>query len=147
MESLNFKVTNAEGSIELVSAEDIVIASLGLAIDKSAHNPTVLDLRNLNAFTNFFAIATITNPKQGKAIVDALETFLRQAFNVRPMAVTGYEVGHWILMDYGFFFVHLFQESSRGEYRLEDLWNKSRFIELAEEDFRYKYNELQRYMP
>ena len=122
--------------------EDIVLACLGLAVDKSAAKPVCLDLQHLEAFTDYFLIATISNAKQGRAIADALEDFLKKKFHIRCFGVTGVEQGNWILIDFGFFFVHLFQEETREMFSLETLWNKAEFIELPEEDLRYRYHQM-----
>jgi ribosome-associated protein len=41
---------------------------------------------------------------------------------VRPLQVEGYKNGRWVLMDYGDFVVHIFDQETRSFYGLERLW-------------------------
>ena len=41
---------------------------------------------------------------------------------IRPHHVEGYDPGSWVLLDYGDFVVHVFDESTRAFYALEKLW-------------------------
>jgi len=44
------------------------------------------------------------------------------AAGARALSVEGYAQGTWILMDYGDFLLHIFQEERREYYALERLW-------------------------
>ncbi len=61
--------------------------------------------------------------------------FFKTAFGLNPVSVDGMETCTWVLIDYGFMFVHIFQEPTRDLYQLEQLWSKARNLPASEEIF------------
>jgi ribosome-associated protein len=45
----------------------------------------------------------------------------------------GYKTAEWILLDYGDFVVHVFEQKARQFYDLERLWRESKRVELPAE--------------
>jgi ribosome-associated protein len=103
------------------------------ALDKKAVDVVLLDLRKTPAFTDFFVLCSGQNPRQVKAIADAVEEALRAA-KVRPSHIEGYDRAEWILMDYFTFIVHVFTPQTRAFYSLERLWGDAERIEIAEDE-------------
>lgn len=99
------------------------------AHDKKAEQITVLDLRKLSSFTDFFVIASGQSDRQVQAIADNIEDQLRKK-GVRPLGSEGRTHGHWILMDYGSVVAHLFFEEERAFYDLEKLWGDAKKVSL-----------------
>jgi len=110
--------------------EDVRVA-VDAALDKQATRVTVLDLREDQAFTDFFIICTGSNIRQVQAIADAVEARLK-ASEVRPAHVEGYDRAEWILLDYFDFIVHVFTPDTREFYSLERLWGRAARTEMAE---------------
>jgi ribosome-associated protein len=98
---------------------------------KKARDLLVLDLRKSDAFTDFFVIATGTNPRQVHAIADGVEQALKAA-QVRPSNVEGYQRAEWVLLDYFDFVVHVFSPAARSFYGLERLWATARHVPVEE---------------
>ena len=96
--------------------------ALHAASEKKAHDLVVLDLREVASFTDYFVIASGTNVRQVQAIADEVQEQLRKQLNVRPARVEGYNSAEWVLLDYGDFIFHVFEEKSRRFYDLERLW-------------------------
>jgi ribosome-associated protein len=103
--------------------------AVAAAFDKKAVDLVVLDLRQASAFTDFFVICTGTNVRQVQAIADAVEEALRSQ-GLKPALTEGYERGHWILIDYFDFIVHVFAPTTRDFYGLERLWGDAKRIEI-----------------
>ncbi|MBN1272129.1 MAG: ribosome silencing factor [Candidatus Aminicenantes bacterium] len=95
--------------------------SIQAAQDKKSEDLTVLDLRRLTSFTDYFIITHGRSSRQNAAITDHIEAELKKE-NIRPLHIEGRERGEWILMDYGFFIVHIFSSQARDYYSLEKLW-------------------------
>ncbi len=100
------------------------------AEDKKAIELVVLDLRKAAGFTDFFVICSGANPRQIRAIADAVTEALG-AQGARPAHVEGYDRSEWILLDYFDFIVHVFAPETRLFYGLERLWGSAERIELA----------------
>ena len=49
---------------------------------------------------------------------------------VSAARVEGYKTAEWILLDYGDFVVHVFDEKARKFYDLERLWRESKRVAL-----------------
>lgn len=91
------------------------------AAERKAVDLRVLDLAEVSDFTDFFLIMSGSSERQVQALGDAITETLR-ASGVRPLHVEGHRRGSWILLDYGDFVVHVFQEETRRFYGLEGLW-------------------------
>ena len=109
-----------------------VAKAVKAALDKKATNVVVLDLRHTPAFTDYFVLCSGHNPRQVKAIADAVEETLRAA-KVRPAHIEGYDRAEWVLMDYFTFIVHVFSPQTREFYSLERLWGDAERIEVNDE--------------
>src|SRR5581483_6195352 len=94
------------------------------ADDKKAVDLTVLDLRKAAGFTDYFVICSGTNPRQVRAIADAVIESLG-AEGVKPAHVEGYDRSEWVLIDYFDFIVHVFAPETRMFYALERLWGNA----------------------
>jgi ribosome-associated protein len=104
--------------LEIATAVRHAVAA---ALEKKAADLRVLELAGVTDFTDFFVLGTGANARQVQAIADAVEERLR-ALGQRPLHVEGYQRGHWVLLDYGDFVVHIFQPEQRRFYGLDKLW-------------------------
>jgi ribosome-associated protein len=102
------------------------------ADDKKAVSLIGLDLREVASFTEFFVIASGTNQRQVQAIADEINEQLKKQLRRRPIRVEGYNSGEWVLLDYGDFVIHLFDEKAREFYDLERLWRDARRVDIPE---------------
>jgi ribosome-associated protein len=112
--------------------ENIRLA-LACAADKKAVNTVVLDLREIASFTEFFVITGGTNQRQVQAIADEIQEQLKKQLDSRPIRIEGYNTAEWILLDYGDFIAHVFDQKSREFYDLERLWRDARKVEIPNE--------------
>ena len=128
-----------DGAREAAGREDAgrlderLLVALHAAGERKAHELVVLDLREVASFTDYFLIASGTNVRQVQAIADAVEEELRKHLGVRPLRVEGYKSAEWILLDYGDFIFHVFEEKSRRFYDLERLWRDAARVPLPPE--------------
>lgn len=95
--------------------------AVAAAEDRKALDLRVLHLEKVSDFTDYFLICSGTSERQVQAIADAVEERMREG-QVRPLHVEGFNRGQWVLLDYGDFVVHIFQEEPRRFYSLERLW-------------------------
>ena len=95
--------------------------AVAAADDRKAVDLKVLHLEKVTDFTDYFLICSGTSERQVQAIADAVLERMREE-KVRPLHVEGYNRGQWVLLDFGDFVVHIFQEEPRKFYALERLW-------------------------
>ncbi len=112
--------------------DERIRAALHAALEKKAIDLTVLDLRGVVTFTDFFIISTGANKRQMQAISDEVVDQLKRRGS--PAArVEGYQAAEWILIDYGDFIVHVFDEKARRFYDLEYLWREAKRLDISPE--------------
>ena len=109
-----------------------IVLAARAASKKKAIDPVVLDLRLIATFTDYFLILSGTNARQVQAIADGITETLK-ASGLPSNRVEGYAAAEWVLIDYGSFIVHVFDEKSRRFYDLERLWRDGRRVELPSE--------------
>ena len=121
---------NRKGAASLTSTEQARrIASL--CEEKLASDVTILDMRSVCDYTDFFVIATGKNPRQTKAISDEVAGILKREHKLSPRAVVGLPEATWVVADYLDVVLHVFTPDTRAFYRLEDLWNDVPKLEAA----------------
>jgi len=109
-----------------------VALAVRACLDKKAENIIVLQLdEQASGFTDYFVVASGSNPRQVQAIADDVDQKLSAA-GVQPKHREGHDQADWILMDYVDFVVHIFSESARKFYDLERLWKSARRLELTD---------------
>jgi len=109
--------------------DDRVLSALHAASEKKALDIVVLDLREIASFTDFFVITSGANERQVQAISDEVYDSLKKSGSTAAR-VEGYKTAEWILLDYGDFIVHVFEQKARQFYDLERLWRESKRVEL-----------------
>ncbi|KPL05991.1 ribosome-associated protein IOJAP [bacterium SM23_57] len=103
-----------------------------LALEKKALDVKILDLRDLDAVTDYFVICSGQVDLQVKAIVDHIYDSLA-AVKVKPLHREGYEYLQWVLLDYIDVVVHVLVPDRREFYSLETLWVDADVQELTDE--------------
>lgn len=109
----------------------VILAVVDAVRDRKGEDVIALDLRESDAFTDYFVVCTGQNRRQVQAIADAIETALR-AKKLRPAHIEGYDRGEWVLLDYFDFVVHVFSPSARSFYGLERLWGNATPLALPD---------------
>ncbi len=98
------------------------------AEERKAYKLVLLDLEQKNDLCRYTLICSGTNEQQTRAIASSIEERCAKMFGVKPMAIEGSQLGHWILIDYGFFMAHIFFQHIREFYALDQLWSGAKKI-------------------
>ena len=128
--------TPGEAAFEAATYEELderLRLALDAAGEKKALDLVVLDLRAVASFTDFFLIASGANVRQVQAIADGVVEHLRKELGTKPARVEGFNSAEWVLLDYGDFVFHVFEEKSRRFYDLERLWRDGARVALPPE--------------
>jgi ribosome-associated protein len=110
-------------------AVTLVHTAARAASDKLAQHIMAFDVSDQLAITDAFLLASATNDRQVKAVVDEIEDKLRD-IGEKPIRREGERDGRWVLIDYGEIVVHVQHEEAREFYALERLWRDCPLIEL-----------------
>ena len=102
-------------------ALELVQVAAEAAVDKLAQQVIAFDVSEQLAITDAFVLASASNERQVKAIVDEVEDKLRDA-GAKPLRREGHREGRGVLLDYGEIVVHVQHEEERQFYALERLW-------------------------
>ncbi len=102
------------------------------ALEKQAEDVSVIDLRALSSVTDFFVVCTVLSGRQLSAVAEHIEGACRRAGSrvghvegvpaPTASARSGSAEPQWVLIDCGDVVVHVFDQSARAFYRLEQLW-------------------------
>jgi ribosome-associated protein len=103
------------------TARPTALAIANAALDKKAEDVTVLDVRGLASYADYFVLMTADSDRQASAIADHVEATLK-AQGQQKVGAEGYETGRWILVDYGDVLAHVMSRETRQFYDLEGLW-------------------------
>ena len=108
-----------------------ILLAVEAAQEKQALDVSVLNLSGSGAFADYFLLCSGSSQPQIQAIGEAVEERLHRAGR-RVAHREGKSSAEWVLLDYGFFVVHIFSERARQYYDLERLWRNAERIEFHE---------------
>ena len=110
-------------------AVELVVAAARAASDKLAQQIIAFDVSEQLAITDAFVIASASNDRQVRSIVDEVEEKLREV-EAKPVRREGERDGRWVLLDYAEIVVHVQHSEEREFYALERLWRDCPVIPL-----------------
>ena len=88
---------------------------------KKAFHILALDVSAQTSIADAFVFCSVGSQRQAQAVSDEVLRALRTE-GARPLSVEGYSQGTWVLLDYGDFVLHVFDEERREYYSLDRLW-------------------------
>jgi len=103
-----------------------------IRLDKKALDPIILDLQAVSTITDYLVICSAQSEPQLKAIANGVVKTLKDDFGRAPLAMDGFPASQWIVIDYGEVMLHIFHETKRGIYALEDLWSDAKQVSILE---------------
>nr|WP_319039250.1 ribosome silencing factor [Kribbella solani] len=115
-------------------AIELLTAAAEAAHDKKAENVLAFDVSEQLAITDAFLVASASNDRQVRAIVDAIEDKLREDLDAKPVRREGAREGRWVLLDYLEIVIHVQHAEERSFYSLERLWRDCPTIPLPTPD-------------
>ncbi len=112
-------------------AIELIHVAARAASDKLAENILAFDVSEQLVITDAFLLASASNDRQVKSIVDEVEDRLRE-IGAKPVRREGERDGRWVLIDYADIVVHVQHEEERSFYALERLWRDCPVIDLPD---------------
>lgn len=108
---------------------DFVARAVAALDDKKGIDVLVLDVSTLIVVTDAFVIVSGTSRPHIQSLAEGVEEALR-AVDRRPLRREGADETRWVLLDYGDFVVHLFDQDTREYYALARLWSDAPRVEF-----------------
>ena len=94
------------------------------ASEMFAHDVTLVDLRGLVSYADYFVIASAETERQVRRVAqEVIERMIEKGH--RPRSKRLDEGTAWISLDFLDVVVHIFTDESRDYYRLESLWRSA----------------------
>jgi len=115
-------------SIEIPDELQAVIESV---LEKKADSATVLDLREIASFVDYFVICCGASEPQIRSISSHVQENLA-ARKIRLHHAEGRPETGWVLLDYSDFIVHIFSPEKRQFFELERLWNDAPRLDITD---------------
>ncbi|RME00088.1 MAG: ribosome silencing factor [Deltaproteobacteria bacterium] len=123
----------AASSLELSHPTEKYLKCVIFAQEKKAEDIVVLDMQSVSSsYTDYCMICSGNSTRQVQAIADSIELNLKRE-GIYPLGIEGYNVGEWVLVDYGDVVVHIFLAENRRYYDLEGLWADRPRIDFSRE--------------
>jgi ribosome-associated protein len=104
-------------------ARDLAVAVARVADDKQGSQILVLQVGDVLGVTEYFVIASASNRRLVKTLVDEIEEQIREQTGRSPLRTEGVREQQWVLVDYGDVVVHVFLSEIREFYEIERLYN------------------------
>jgi ribosome-associated protein len=110
------------GFTEAVELGELLSASRGGEV-------VVLDMRNLNFWTDFFVIATVTSNAHLSGMERHIKEYARErGLDILHRSRRPETEDEWCLLDMGSIVVHLMTARTRAFYELERLWSAAPIV-------------------
>ena len=100
-------------------------------LQKKARGLTILNVKAVSSFTDYFVICSGGSDRQVQALADAIRENMKKSA-ILPLGVEGERAGKWVLMDYTDVIVHIFYEPTREFYDIERLWPDAPRMDIDE---------------
>jgi ribosome-associated protein len=108
--------------------EEAVLDLAGAIRDQKGQQTIVLDLRELNSWSDFFIITTVTSSTHSGGMLKLIKDFMNERGLETLHKHQGNSDDEWNLVDGGFFVVHLMSKRCREFFELEKLMFEAKVI-------------------
>ena len=108
--------------VDTAKTKDRVIEIASILDEHRGENTVAIYIGDQSSFTDYFIITTVTSNAHLKGLYRELRTYLSEN-GIEPLHKTkGFNEENWVLIDCGYFVIHLMDSEMREFYELERLW-------------------------
>lgn len=106
------------------TTEQKALELASLMEDGKGQNVVVLDVSQLNSWTDFFIIVTVTSSAQRQGLEKSVKEYIsKNDMQVHETIRKTPQGDEWNLIDLGNVVIHLMSNAARNFYELEKLWH------------------------
>ena len=122
----NIEKTNIDRNDPLAVAEYIV----SVLDTKKAGDIKLLHVSDKTIITDYMVICSGNSTTQIRSLGDEVEFKLNE-IDLQMLHTEGEPSGGWVLLDYGFVLVHIFNKEARNMYNLERLYQGGDEVDIS----------------
>jgi ribosome-associated protein len=116
----------------IASLTDVILESI---LNKKGKEPVIMDFTKMNnGICDAFIICHGTSRPQVEALASSVIEDVKKKKGLNVYHKEGFENAEWILIDFNEVIVHIFQESRRTFYNLEQLWADTKITRINSPD-------------
>ncbi|MBC6714114.1 ribosome silencing factor [Treponema sp. Marseille-Q3903] len=113
------------------TTEENAIKIAKLMEDGKGENVVLLDVSELNSWTDYFVIVTVNSSAHWQGLYKDIKDFIKDTdLEIHLTNKKRPDGNDWNLIDLGPIVIHLMSETAREFYDLEKLWHAGRVIEF-----------------
>ena len=113
-----------------IEPKKIALRIAAAALAKKALNLTILDMRSVSSFCDYFVILSGSSLRQVNAVAQGIQEDLEKDRIKTLSKVSHNDESGWIVLDYGSVVAHIFYEPTREFYSLERLWSDAKKVRI-----------------
>ena len=117
---------------ESIDGKERLLLCINASLKRKAKNLTILNLKELSSFADYFIILSGTSDRQVQSIAASIHENLKE-YGIMPLGIEGESLGKWVLMDYEDVIIHVFYEPIREFYDIERLWPDAPRMEVGDD--------------
>ena len=96
--------------------------------EKKGEDILLLDVTELETFTDFFIYCSGNSDRQLRALQQDIVKSVKHEFRVLPWSNEGDEETEWVLVDFGDVIVNIMSPEKRRYYNLEGFWKEGKVL-------------------
>ena len=115
------------------TTEEKALEIAALLEDGKGQNVTVIDVSQLNSWTDYFVIATVSSSTLSQGLYKLVKDYIKDNdLEIHLTNKKSSDGDDWNLIDLGPIVIHLMSEQAREFYDLEKLWHAGERISYAD---------------
>jgi ribosome-associated protein len=118
--------------VEDIDGKERLLLCINASLKRKAKNLTILNVKEMSAFADYFIICSGTSDRQVQSIAASIRENLKEC-GITPLGIEGESLGKWVLMDYEDVIIHVFYDPIREFYDIERLWPDAPRMDVGDE--------------
>jgi ribosome-associated protein len=118
--------------VEDIDGKERLLLCINASLKRKAKNLTILNVKEVSAFADYFIICSGTSDRQVQSIAASIRENLTEC-GIIPLGIEGESLGKWVLMDYEDVIIHVFYDPIREFYDIERLWPDAPRMDVRDE--------------
>lgn len=117
---------------ELSYPKNMAMASAWILGNLKGINLKVFDVSHTSSLSDFYVLASASNTTQASSMAEDITRVLKK-HGMTILSKEGTNGSDWILLDAGDIIVHIFLDSAREVYGLEELWKEAKPVGIPQD--------------